>query len=127
MKIAIFENEFDTLEVAFKYLNKNYYDNKLEIKVFPRSQNLEKIEDILQYDLVMIDLDLSTHSDLDGFGLIKKIENELGYNRPKMVILTGQDLEENFHEINNLKYLYKVLEKTVNYRKLKNLFDELFD
>lgn len=124
MKIAIFENEFDTLEVAFKYLSKKHYNNSLSIKNYPRSQSVQSLEELKDYDLIIIDLDLSSLSDLDGFGLIRKIENEV-INIPKVLILTGQDLEDNFDKINGLRVKYPVLEKPVNYKKLKAKFDEL--
>tara|TARA_R110001592_G_scaffold328258_1_gene609740 strand:- start:227 stop:616 length:390 start_codon:yes stop_codon:yes gene_type:complete len=126
MKIAIFENEYDTIEVAFKYTNKKYYNGLLDITNFPRSQSFKnKISDLNNYDLIIIDLDLSSNSELDGFGLIKEIEKEFGIAHPKMLILTGQDLEENFHLTNHLNYTYPVLEKPINYQKLKNKFDEM--
>jgi len=74
MKIAIFENEYDTLENSFLYLNNKFYSDRLEFKNFTRSQNLEDIQLIASYSLIIIDIDLSAQSELDGFGLIRKIE-----------------------------------------------------
>lgn len=124
MEIAIFENEFDTLEVAFKYLNKKFYDKKLKFINFPRSQSIEEFSDIENYSLVIIDIDLSAQSELDGFGLIRKIESEIK-NIPKILILTGQELDENYVEENNLSRKYPILEKPVNYKKIKLEFDKL--
>lgn len=124
MKIAIFENEFDTVEVAFKYLNKKYYNNTLEFNNFPRSDSLDDLKKIDEYSLVIVDLDLSTNSELDGFGLIRKIENQFT-NPVKILILTGQSLSNNYYIANDLQYNYPILEKPINYNKLHDKFIEL--
>ena len=124
MKIAIFENEYDTLEMAFSYANKKYYNNKLDFINFPRSQDLKNFESLYEFSLIIIDIDLSSNSDLDGFGLIKRIENYLD-SMPKILIMTGQALDENYHITNKLKYKYPVLVKSVNFNKIKNEFDKL--
>lgn len=124
MKIAIFENEFDTLEVAFNYTNKKYYQNKLVFKNFPRSQDFKNFDDIINFELIIIDLDLSSYSELDGFGLIKKIEEKID-GKANILILTGQVLNDDYHIENKLKHNYPILVKSINYNKLKNKFDQL--
>lgn len=124
MKIAIFENEYDTLEMAFNYANKKYYNNRLKFINYPRSQDLKDLNQIKEFDLIIVDIDLSSMSDLDGFGLIKSIENTLE-EKPRILIMTGQALDENFHTDNNLKYKYPILEKSVNFNKIKKEFDKL--
>lgn len=124
MKIAIFENEYDTVEMAFRYLNKKYYNNSLKFENFPRSDNFSDLNNLHNYGLIIIDLDLSSQSKLDGFGLIRKIEQSL-QNPPKILILTGQNLNENYDQENNLNNKYPILEKPINYNKLHNKFNEL--
>ncbi|MFK7000741.1 response regulator [Flavobacterium oreochromis] len=124
MKIAIFENEYDTVEMAFKYLNKKYYNNAIIFENYPRSESFSDLTKLVEYDLVIIDLDLSSQSKLDGFGLIRKIENTI--NQPyKLLIFTGQNLDNDYHTQNGLKNKYPILEKPVNYNKLYNKFQEL--
>jgi DNA-binding response OmpR family regulator len=124
MKIAIFENEYDTLEMAFNYANKKYYSNKLIYDIFPRSQDFKDLTKITEYGLIIIDIDLSSMSILDGFGLIKKIEGTIK-EVPKILIMTGQALGSNYHIENGLKYEYPILVKSVNYNKIKKEFDKL--
>ena len=124
MKIAIFENEFDTLEMAFKYLNKKYFNNTLIFENYPRSQSFTNLNELSEYILVIIDIDLSSQSNEDGFGLIRKIESTLS-KVPKILILTGQELSENYNIENGLTQKYPVLEKPVNYQKIKKEFDKL--
>lgn len=124
MKIAIFENEYDTLEMAFKYANKKYYNNKLVFENYPRSQDFKDLKKLEEYELVIIDIDLSSMSVLDGFGLIKKIEQTLE-KKPKILILTGQALSVDYHTENLLTEKYPILEKSVNFNKIKKEFDKL--
>jgi DNA-binding response OmpR family regulator len=124
MKILVFENEFDAIENAFKYLNLKEYSNSLIVDDHPRSQSIGDINNINDYDIVFIDLDLSTRSNLDGFGLIRKIESELS-TYPELVILTGQDVPEDYVSANSLKKKYRILEKPINFSKLKNIITEI--
>lgn len=124
MKIAVFENEYDTVEMAFKYMNKKFYGNSLLFDNYPRSQSISDINELITYSLVIIDIDLSSQSTLDGFGLIKLIESTLN-PIPKILILTGQVLSDNFHTENGLAKKYRVLEKPINYNKLKTEFDKM--
>lgn len=124
MRIAIFENEYDTVEVAFKYMNKKFYNNSLIFENYPRSDSFPELKKLVDYSLIVIDLDLSSHSKLDGFGLIRKIESMLPPPH-KILILTGQSLTTNYHQENRLKAKYPVLEKPMNFAKLHLKFTEL--
>lgn len=124
MKIAIFENEFDTVEMAFKYLNKKYYNNNILFENYPRSDSFADLTKIDEYDLIIIDLDLSSQSKLDGFGLIRKIEQSIPAPH-RILILTGQNLTANYNVENGLKVKYPVLEKPINFNKLHSKFQEL--
>lgn len=124
MKIAIFENEYDTVEMAFKYLNKKYYNNSIVFENYPRSDSFLEIVRLTEYDLIIIDLDLSSQSKLDGFGLIKKIESSIPAPH-KILILTGQNLSEDYNTENGLRLKYPVLEKPMNFNKLHKKFQDL--
>jgi DNA-binding response OmpR family regulator len=124
MKIAIFENEYDTLEMAFNYANKKYYSNKLEYENFARSQDFDDMGRISEYGLIIVDIDLSSMSEQDGFGLIKRIESAIE-KKPKILIMTGQALGADYHEENGLRYKYPVLVKSINFNKIKAEFDKL--
>lgn len=124
MKIAIFENEYDTVEIAFKYLNKKYFNSTLQFENYPRSDSFSDLSKLENYELIIVDLDLSSQSSLDGFGLIKKIERTLT-NPYKILILTGQALSANYEIENGLEKRYPVLEKPINYNKLNLQFEQL--
>jgi DNA-binding response OmpR family regulator len=124
MKIAIFENEYDTVEIAFKYLNKKYFNLSLKLENYPSSDSFSDLKNLQDYSLIIVDIDLSSQSTLDGFGLIKKIEKTL-IEPYKILILTGQALSENYDIENGLSKKYTVLEKPINYNKLNVQFEKL--
>lgn len=90
MRVAIFENEYESVKGAFETASLLYFDDELDIVIYPSSQTaiLTKME---EFDTIFIDIDLSSKSDLDGFSLIKKLNetNENLINR--IVILTGNN------------------------------------
>jgi len=88
MKIAIFENEYHSVQGAFKAANLLEFDNKLEVKVFVSSQEAD-FQKIKEYDVIFVDIDLSTKSELDGFAVINKIKELDNDLTNRVIILTG--------------------------------------
>lgn len=87
MKIAIFENQWHQVKTQFEVANKVYFKDELKYTQYNSSQELTPFEDLYNFDLVIIDISLSSNSDLDGFDLIQKIlEKEI---HPKLLLLTG--------------------------------------
>lgn len=86
-KVAIFENEINLFKPIFDVTNTLKFQNLFDFSFFPKSQDIGAIENINNYDLIIIDIELAPKSELDGYGLIKKI---LEINsKSKIVILTG--------------------------------------
>ncbi len=90
MKIAVFENEYQSVSGAFNAANLLNFNNELEISVFTSSQS-SIIKEIISYDVIFVDIDLSSKSEMDGYSLIqelKKNDNNINY---KIAILTGNN------------------------------------
>ena len=90
MNIAVFENEYQSVSGAFNAASLLNFNNALNIQVFPSSQSATLTE-ITGYDVIFIDIDLSSKSDLDGYSLIQqlqKLDDKINY---KIVILTGNN------------------------------------
>ena len=124
MKIAIFENEFEGVRLSFEAANLIYFDGKLDIQVFPSSQssNLDLIDD---YKVIFIDIDLSTKSILDGYGLIKKIIEKKHSLRNRIVILTGNNkIRESLNNYGILSSDLKVIIKPTNYVEISDVITE---
>ena len=119
MKIAIFENEFDQIEYSFKLVNRLYYNDELKFEIFTKSQEFKNIENIINYDLIFIDLDLSVNSDLDGYSLIRKF---IALNKKlPIVILTGAAMVEESLKKKSLPP-FEILLKPLDYKKLFKIF-----
>lgn len=121
LNIVIFENEYLEIEGAFQYLNIKYFNDLIKYKVYPSSQSIEHIESLQGFDLIIIDIDLSSKSELDGFGLIKKIEFELD-DIPEILILTGHEISLGYEKQYGINP-YPFIEKPVNYLKLMKHFN----
>ncbi|HEY8892853.1 MAG TPA: hypothetical protein VIM70_21725 [Clostridium sp.] len=90
MKVAIFENEFDEIKSAFNAFNIIYYRKALEYTIYNSSQAFGDLKKLIDFDYVLIDIDLSVNSQLDGFQLISQILNDKDIKKIKPIILTGQ-------------------------------------
>jgi len=117
MNILIFENEYTFIENAFNYVNHRYFNGDLKFTVCPKSQDLKPFKSIENYDHVFIDISLALKSDLDGFGILKKIKDE-NLKVKKITIITGNNniskkLEE--EELNN----YPIIVKPITFHDLK--------
>lgn len=90
MRIAIFENEYQSVSGAFSAANLLNFENALNIQVFPSSQSATLTE-IVGFDVIFIDIDLSSKSDLDGYSLIQQLQKLDNNINKKIVILTGNN------------------------------------
>lgn len=90
MKIAVFENEYQSVSGAFSAANLLNFDNALNIQVLPSSQSAILTE-IINFDVIFIDIDLSSKSDLDGYSLIQHLQKLEDSINKKIVILTGNN------------------------------------
>lgn len=119
MKILIFENEYTYIENAFNYVNVKYFDGSLNITVFPKSQDLNPFRNIENFDHIFIDISLSKSSQLDGFGILKKIKDE-NLIVKKITILTGNNnIEKKLTELNLGKY--EIITKPITFTALNKV------
>ncbi len=113
MKILIFENEFIYLDTTFRYVNKLYFNDELNYEVFSNSQDFGSLHNVVNYDLVIVDISLAKRSVLDGYGLLKKL-NEIEFDKSKIVIMTGNhQIKEGLID-KGLHFNYKVLTKPID-------------
>lgn len=118
MKIAIFENEYDSVKGAFETSNLLDFDSKLEFDVFPSSQKAD-FSKLQEFSAIFIDIDLSTKSDLDGFALIQKIKSIDEKLLGKVIILTGNNrIEDNLKERSLSNPQIQIIIKPTNYEEI---------
>lgn len=117
MKILIFENEFVYVDTPFEYINDVYYDNSIEYTVFAKSQDLKSFKSLKDFDHVFVDISLALNSELDGYGILKKIESE-SLNIKSIVIMTGNHLIKESLISRELTGNYKILTKPIDFSDL---------
>jgi DNA-binding LytR/AlgR family response regulator len=120
MKIAVFENEYESVRGAFEASNLLDFSNNLKIDVYPSSQSAQ-LNEISDYSVIFIDIDLSAKSQLDGFALIQKILSLNDTLKSKIVILTGNNrIEEILKERGIYSSQIRIIIKPTNYLTISN-------
>tara|TARA_Y100000813_G_C24027388_1_gene288059 strand:+ start:105 stop:503 length:399 start_codon:yes stop_codon:yes gene_type:complete len=122
MRVAVFENEITQVEGAFKYLNLRFYNNLINYHYYETSQAKPEELSWEDFDAIVIDIDLSKKSELDGIGLIKKIKEESPRSNSKLIVLTGHnDIEERLQSegVNNIPILNKPPNFKMIYQELR--------
>jgi CheY-like chemotaxis protein len=86
MKILVFENEIPAVSEAFNDVNVLDFNNELDVTFIDKSQNFRDFRLLNQFDLIFVDIDLSSNSEKDGYGIIEDLKKN---NFHKIAILTG--------------------------------------
>jgi DNA-binding LytR/AlgR family response regulator len=127
MKIAVFENEYESVKGAFQAANLISFNGKLEFDIYPSAQsaNVDRISD---YDVIFVDISLSSRSDLDGYALIQKMHAMDPSLLSKIVVLTGNNkIEEGLKQRSINASNLQIIVKPTNYEeiaeKIKNITD----
>jgi CheY-like chemotaxis protein len=120
-RVLIFENEFNNIKVLFDLVNHIDYSDKIKYEVYPTTQAFGDLRNIINYDLVIVDIKLAPKSLLDGYNLLKRIEelkNERSTDIPKVIVMTG-----NLDALEELKQrgmsVYPIITKPVTLKSLR--------
>ena len=121
-KVLVIEDEFREVQVAFEYVNDLCLNSELEIINVAKSQDVDFTK-ISEYDYVFLDITLAKKSQMDGYGILKKIERE---NIPiqKLVIMTGNGKISDVLKERGITNNYPKLIKPLDYQELKSIFTE---
>lgn len=121
-KVLVIEDEFREVQVAFEYVNDLCLNSELEIINVAKSQEVDFTK-ISEYDYVFLDITLAKKSQMDGYGILKKIERE---NIPiqKLVIMTGNGKISDVLKERGITNDYPKLIKPLDYQELKSIFSE---
>ena len=121
-KVLVIEDEFREVQVAFEYVNDLCLNSELEIINVAKSQDVDFTK-ISEYDYVFLDITLAKKSQMDGYGILKKIERE---NIPiqKLVIMTGNGKISDVLKEIGITNDYPKLIKPLDYQELKSIFSE---
>lgn len=121
-KVLVIEDEFREVQVAFEYVNDLCLNSELEIINVAKSQDVDFTK-ISEYDYVFLDITLAKKSQMDGYGILKKIERE---NIPiqKLVVMTGNGKISDVLKERGITNDYPKLIKPLDYQELKSIFSE---
>lgn len=121
-KVLVVEDEFREVQVAFEYVNDLCLNSELDINNVAKSQDVDFTK-ISEYDYVFLDITLAKKSQMDGYGILKKIERE---NIPiqKLVIMTGNGKISDVLKERGITNDYPKLIKPLDYQELKSIFTE---
>lgn len=121
-KVLVIEDEFREVQVAFEYVNDLCLNSELEIINVVKSQDVDFTK-ISEYNYVFLDITLAKKSQMDGYGILKKIERE---NIPiqKLVIMTGNGKISDVLKERGITNDYPKLIKPLDYQELKSIFTE---
>lgn len=127
MKIAVFENEYESVRGAFEASNLLDFNGELDIKVFPSSQQAN-LNSITNYEVIFVDIDLSAKSELDGFTLIQKIQAiDLNFN-DRIIILTGNNKINEALKLRNIEAnSIQIIIKPTNYEEITKAINCVLD
>jgi CheY-like chemotaxis protein len=122
MKIAIFENEYSHFKTIFDGFNLIYFKNSLEFKDFKSSQIFGDLSRLKDYDVVIIDIDLTPASEMDGYQLISAILNLNLPKTPNIMVLTGHhSMKEQLKERQLPEY--PIISKPLSLKSIKSAFE----
>ena len=121
-KVLVIEDEFREVQVAFEYVNDLCLNSELEIINVAKSQDVDFTK-ISEYDYIFLDITLAKKRQMDGYGILKKIERE---NIPiqKLVIMTGNGKISDVLKERGITNDYPKLIKPLDYQELKSIFTE---
>lgn len=125
MKIVVFENEYNSVRGAFDAANLINFDRRLEITQYPSSQNAN-LHKINEFDVIFIDIDLSSKSELDGYSLIKKLKEIHSRIAQKIVILTGNNKIKQSLDLKHLNSNeFKLIIKPTDFVEITKVIKEI--
>lgn len=120
MDVAIFENEKEYCEVMFKAANILHFNGNINFQWFASSQEIGPLENVSNYKLILVDLELSPQTEYDGYSLLREL---LKYKEEKeIIILTGASkVVPRLHELGLPRF--KIIKKPVSINSIKEVFD----
>ncbi len=120
-RVLIIEDEYDEVKNAFEYVKDIFYSGEMELTNVIKSQDIP-FQNLERYDVIFLDITLAKRSKMDGYGILKKIEQEnISYN--KLVIMTGNNKISYVLKEREILGEYEILAKPLDFKELKLIID----
>lgn len=120
-KVLIVEDEYSEVQTAFEYVNDIYLSNDLDLKNLTKSQDID-FSKLCDYDYIFLDITLAKKSQKDGYGILKKIEEE-NIQTGRLIIMTGNNKISETLKDRGVTKEYPIITKPIDFQELKNVFE----
>ncbi len=120
-EVLIIENEYSYVKGAFDFVNEFMMNNSLHYRVISRSQDVPW-DDLSNYNYIFVDISLSQRSELDGYGILQRIEKEQ-LKAKNIIILTANMNIESMLKVRGINNKYKTLIKPIDLNDLYHTFE----
>lgn len=120
-KVLIIEDEYSEVQTAFEYVNDIYLSNGLNLTNLTKSQDID-FSNLCNYDYIFLDITLAKKSQKDGYGILKKIEEE-NIHTGKLIIMTGNNKILETLKGRGITKKYPIITKPIDFQELKNVFE----
>lgn len=120
-KVLIVEDEYSEVQTAFEYVNDIYLSNDLDLKNLAKSQDID-FSKLCDYDYIFLDITLAKKSQKDGYGILKKIEEE-NIQTGRLIIMTGNNKISETLKDRGVTKGYPIITKPIDFQELKNVFE----
>ncbi len=120
-KVLIVEDEYSEVQTAFEYVNDIYLSNDLDLKNLAKSQDID-FSKLCDYDYIFLDITLAKKSQKDGYGILKKIEEE-NIQTGRLIIMTGNNKILETLKDRGVTKEYPIITKPIDFQELKNVFE----
>lgn len=121
-EVLIIENEYSYVKGAFDFVNEFMMNNSLHYRVISRSQDVPWNE-LSNYNYIFVDISLSQRSELDGYGILQRIEKEQ-LKTKNIIILTANMNIDSMLKVRGINNKYKKLIKPIDLNDLYNTFEK---
>ena len=120
MRILVIEDMVETISGAFALAALSEFNENMKFDFKRTSQDVD-YENINDYALVFVDIELANGSKEDGFAVIRRLLNSGLYPLERTLILTGNTVIEEKLKENNINPDIEVVKKPVNYEDIEKV------
>lgn len=117
IRILVIEDMVETISGAFELAALSEFNENMKFDFKRKSQDVD-YENINDYALVFVDIELANGSKEDGFAVIRRLLNSGLYPLERTLILTGNTVIEEKLKENNINPDIEVVKKPVNYEDI---------
>lgn len=122
-RILIIEDQAESIKCAFDFANRLNFENTLEFKYIPRSQDVDFQNLMDYYDLIFVDITLADKFELNGFGVLSRIIKENLFPMERIILTGNSKIKEGLSD-NQLPENIKIVYKPVTFKQMSLVLKE---